>query len=203
MTTIVSPPRHATSGYDPARYWEKRGRHYECEPRKNEAPNMLEWLQEVQPQSILEIGAGTGWVYDRLAAVELEGRLVMCDFVESLRRQCFHRIGILPDLWDGHVLPYADESYEMVLTYNVLLHVPPADIENFFMEQVRVAARWIFAATLFSHTGVLAAHCFIHDYEALFDQFGLVVVKERTAPADHRRRSAKSEHVQWLLTKVG
>jgi len=162
---------------------------------------MLAWLQEIQPQSILEVGAGTGWVYDRLVTVGLAKRLVMCDFVESLRRNCFHRIGVLPDLWDGRVLPYADASYEMVLSYNVLLHVPPADIENFFAEQLRVAARWIFAATLFSHTGALATHCFVHDYEALFNQFGLVVEKEWKAPAAHRRRCEKSMHVQWLLRK--
>jgi len=204
MTMITSSLQHKPSkepNYDPAAYWERRGKGYTCHPRADEALTMLEWLQELQPQSILEVGAGNGWVYDQLATIDLADRLTMCDFVHSLRQECYQRIGILPESWDSRTLPYAAASFDMVLTSHVLLHVPPGDIENFFAEQVRVASQWVYAATLFSHEGKLASHCFIHDYVGLFEQFDLVVEKERRFPSPRRARSKTTVHVQWLLRK--
>lgn len=173
--------------YVPLDYWEERGKRFDRshrrlpdhKRRKREFANLIAWIEEIQPANILEIGAGWGAVYQALGAAGLADDFTMCDFTDSMREGCEKRTGILPDAWDGKTLLYPDDSFDLILTFHVLLHVLPADIEHFFSEEVRVARNWLFIASLNrqgrqKHDG----HCFIHDYQALANQHSLIPLKE-------------------------
>jgi len=116
----------------------------------------------------------------------------MCDFVDTMRRGCERHTGVLPDTWDGVTLPYADESFDLVLTFSVLLHVLPQNLDRLFAEEVRVAKKWISITSLREWPRPLSGHCFVHDYLALFKRHNLEVLKEH-------KFGVRS---QWLLQKV-
>jgi hypothetical protein len=81
----------------------------------------------------------------------------------------------------------------MVISYAVLLHVPPEDVENHLAELVRVSRRWLYVHTakVMVKWGVSD---FSHDYYTLFATAGLHVSEEFI--------STDKKRVNWLLEKV-
>jgi SAM-dependent methyltransferase len=101
---------------------------------------------------------------------------------------CELRTGLRVDWWDGITLPYEDDSFDWVISFSVLLHVPPSDIARHVSEMLRVARRYLFVSTYTGSGDGLAAHCFAHDY-ALFD--GLCEVEYR--------HFSEEDNTQWLI----
>lgn len=173
--------------YDPVEYWAKRGRNFPqtvksiIPRRRPEYDNLIDWVNDVQPHEILEIGSGWGAIYKILADRNLANNFTMCDFVDSMRDGCLQATGILPDGWDGKMLPYANDSFDLVLTLRVLQHVPPGDIEAFVAEEARVARRWIFVASIrgIARPTMPSSHVFAHDYIHLFEYHGLQLKYEK------------------------
>ena len=115
----------------------------------------------------------------------------LCDFVESMRYNCLRNTDRLPDYWDGKILPYSDNSFDFVISFSVLLHVPSCDIENIIAEHIRVCRKHFFIATYAGGLGKLAEHCFEHDYKSLFEKFEIKIVDEKFFQNGLR--------VNWLL----
>lgn len=83
---------------------------------------------------ILEIGAGAGWQAQVLAE---KGYLVEAVDTEG---SCYEPERIRPvALYDGHTLPYPNETFDIVFTSNVLEHIP--HVEEFQNEIQRVLKR--------------------------------------------------------------
>ena len=176
--------------YHPKQYWEHRAGSYSHVPPLAELENFQQWMREIQPKSILEVGSGWGAVYRVLASIGLGHLTTLCDFSPTMCQNCKNRTGVLPVLWDGITLPFEDDRFEMVVSFNVMLHVPPSRIEHFISEHMRVARRYLFVAT---YTPAqmperLATHVFVHDYANLFP--GATVYK-----AKHWENRA-----HWVLT---
>lgn len=137
---------------DPRAYWTLRGgedyfREQEDHPRRTARS---EWLADrvaaLRPASVLEVGCGYG---KQLAALRrrLPGcRLVGLDFSPTQlargRAYLAGLDGIQLILGSGDELPFADDSFEMVLTSAVILHNPPEVAECIRREVMRVATRW-------------------------------------------------------------
>lgn len=187
--------------YDPKRYWEKRGKHYEHLESQDELVNLEICIREypLERRRLLEIGAGDGRVYLFLKdkALGLEDRFAMCDFVDSFRSVCMRNTGIMPDKWDGKSLLYSDGEFYFVISFSVLLHVPPADIDGFFKEHVRVTEKYLFIATWHEKEKEgrkSSSHCFKHDYFSLFERNNLRILKNMECENPKRGN--------WLLEKI-
>jgi SAM-dependent methyltransferase len=106
---------------------------------------MADRLATYRPSTILEIGCGYGKLLKALRA-RLDVPLVGIDFSPT---QIEHARGFLAGLPDietllarGEHLPFADDSFDLVVTSAVILHNPPASAEKIRHEILRVARRF-------------------------------------------------------------
>lgn len=171
--------------YNPEEYWSNRGVQYEAPNEKEEELENLKNLILMHPDiyNILDVGSGYGRVFNYLLnnfAIN-PFSYIMCDFVESMRYKCLQNTNKLPDFWDGKILPYKDNEFDLIISFSVLLHVPTKDIELVFKEHARVVKQsgYIFIATYWGGLDKLAEHCFEHDYCELFNANGLEIIDEK------------------------
>lgn len=194
---MPSLPTKQPAAYSPQRYWNQRGKNYPVGIGniKGDLEHLGNWLNEIGPASILDVGSGWGRVFLALNQYGLvdPSMYFMVDFAESMRKNCYARTRIRPDSWDGKKLPYPDNTFDMVLSIEVMLHVPPADIDLFLKEHIRVATRWVYIIT----AGIIwkkpAPHCFHHDYLKLFATQGLRLAGTAV--------SGGGKTIHWVLRK--
>ncbi len=169
--------------YRPQKYWEDRGANYEVSTKEYNSNVEIPILESIiekhslYDSAILEVGSGYGRIYQDVG--EKCSNYTMCDFSNSMRKECKIRTNIFPDYWDGHKLPYPDKSFDLVILFSVLLHVPDEQIKKFFSEICRVTDNYIFIATYTGNLSVTADHVFKHDYNILFKSEGLKTVFEK------------------------
>lgn len=187
--------------YNPEDYWHKRGADYQASGEVLEAVEIenlkklmaLSDSRNITINTALEVGSGYGRIFKELIAAGIfqPQHYGMCDFVESMRYNCLRNTDILPDYWNGRTLPYPDNYFDFVISFSVLLHVPPADIETVFAEHIRVCKKYFFIATYNTGFDRLASHCFEHDYKRLFQKHDLKIIDENFFQNGLR--------VNWLL----
>ncbi len=135
---------------DPRDYWTLRGgdeyfREQEGQPgRSARARWMAARIAAYRPTSILEIGCGYGKQLRALRGV-VDCALFGVDFSPSqLARGGIYLddlAGVTLALASGARLPFADRSFDLVLTSAVILHNPPVVAEAIRREVVRVSGR--------------------------------------------------------------
>ncbi|GAX59819.1 glycosyl transferase group 1 [Candidatus Scalindua japonica] len=183
--------------YKPQEYWENRGTDYEVDTKSYnsdiEIPTLGRLLEEynLHDSAILEVGSGYGRIYQEVGMKC--SNYTMCDFSNSMRSECKKRTGILPDYWNGHKLPYPDNSFDLVILFSVLLHVPEKQIESFFSEICRVTKEYIFIATYTGNLENLDTHVFKYNYNTLFINYELEITFEKKINNGLR--------TNWLLEK--
>lgn len=178
--------------YRPGKYWHERGFDYEPVEREADISHFVSTMRSVQPRSILDVGSGVGTLYNEMKDAGYRRPYKMCDISSTLAARAWMRTGERPDIWNGKTLPYGDGTYDLVLSFAVLLHVPDASLAHSFSEHVRVADKYIY---IYTYTGPAppTLHCFSHDYYGLFQKFGLNVLSE------HVTNQTRNTH--WLLKK--
>jgi SAM-dependent methyltransferase len=151
--TLIGPPEWKRRWLyaDPRRYWTLRGGDdYFLEqegqaPRSERAAWIAERLASYQPTSILEVGCGYGKLLRELR-MRLDGPLVGLDFsptqLSRARQFLEPGAGLGLIMSRGERLPFADGSFDMVVTSAVVLHNPPEIAERIRREVVRVARRF-------------------------------------------------------------
>jgi SAM-dependent methyltransferase len=136
---------------DARKYWTLRGgddyfREQEGqEARRQRAAWVAGRLAAYRPSSILEVGCG----YGRLL-YEIEARVgVPVTGIDFSPTQLGEARRFLPResqtaliLGRGERLPFADQSFDMVVTSAVILHNPPAAADAIRLEVLRVARRF-------------------------------------------------------------
>ncbi len=85
----------------------------------------LEFARHAFPHSgrLLEIGAGTGWQAQTLQAQGFEVEAI--DLSSSNYKE--HRVFPVAD-YDGHRIPFGDDSFDVVFSSNVLEHIPHVEV---------------------------------------------------------------------------
>ena len=166
--------------YTPKEYWELRGKNYRGAETEEELEYLYTTILSIQPQNVLEVGSGYGRVFRFLNAKGICPDYEMCDIAESFIRKCKEYTHKPVKEWDGVTLPYPDNSFELVISYSVLLHVEKDKIIKFVEEHKRVSSRYIYVATWHddSYNGPKEnVHCIHHDYFQIFESIGLEIVK--------------------------
>lgn len=99
-------------------------------------------LAGIEFDSVLEVGCSKG---HNLLALESDGRLLSGVEPNDQARHAAQHEGL--DVIDGDILdlPYLDDSYDLVLTCGVLIHIAPPDIRQAVNEVVRVTRRYVLA----------------------------------------------------------
>ena len=186
--------------YDPKTFWNARSEAWKGTGLEDEFGHLLNGTADILKQEdskILEIGPGDGHTFLKITDMFglTQQRYKMCDISEGMIAKCKEMTGVKPDLWNGKKLRYKDGRFDLVLLLSVLLHVPPADIEDFFAECVRVMSNRMFITTWSNQNEPLQSgpHCFQHDYYDLFEKHNLEIIDEQKTFRCRRRA--------WLLKK--
>ena len=93
--------------------------------------------EDVSRLKVLDVGCGVGLVHPYLkgALGALHGAEVSSESLEVARR---NNPGVAYDIYNGHVLPYADASFDAAYAIGVMHHVPSAQWLAFLREMRRV-----------------------------------------------------------------
>lgn len=102
---------------------------------------IAEWQLRGVPRdlSVLEVGVGTGLQLDVLRRLGFTGPLHGCDISADLVARCNYPCQVA----DARDLPYADRSFDMVITSGMLIHVPMEDKRQALREIGRVARGFV------------------------------------------------------------
>jgi SAM-dependent methyltransferase len=133
---------------DPRAYWTLRGgdEYFREQEGQAERTARSEWMAariaHYRPRSILEVGCGYGKQLRSLRRW-IDGPLVGVDFspsqLERGHRYLADVTGVTLALASGARLPFADRSFDLVLTSAVILHNAPPIAEAIRREVIRVS----------------------------------------------------------------
>ncbi len=174
---------------DPRSYWTLRGGddYFREQEGQQARSSRAEWLADriayYRPRSILEVGCGYGKLLKELRR-RLDVPCVGIDFSRTQLNQA-HRFlagdsNIELVLSRGERLPFADRSFDMVVTSAVILHNPPAVADQIRREIIRVARR--FAAH--NEETSLSYNRYGYDTALWYHQQGIDLAESRPIPMD-------------------
>ncbi|HUI47399.1 MAG TPA: pseudaminic acid biosynthesis-associated methylase [Acidimicrobiia bacterium] len=148
----------------------------------------LPLIDELQPESVLEIGANVGgnlqWIAQRVPA----SRIAAVDVNAKALRLLDERVpGVRAMYAPAREIPIADRSVDLVFTMGVLIHQPEESLAKVMSEMVRTSRRWVLCGEYYDdgtvevpyrgHEGAL----FRRDYGGLFEElfpFELALVRQ-------------------------
>lgn len=108
--------------------------------------------------------------------------------------------GIRTTTADATDLPYFTDSFDLVFTFGVLIHIPPEDLEQAMKEIIRVSRGYVFCGEYFGHNVVpyREGALWRRPYGLLYKKLGLELVDHghfEGEPWDRNR-------IDWWLLKV-
>lgn len=177
-------------GYDPKKFWNGWSDNYARQKAQQRIDKSQYWLlkkvEELRPQTLLEIGCGFGKNLKFLSKnLSYQPKLVGFDISESMIRKaknCLNDRALL-GCADVTSLPFFDKFYEMVFTHATLMHVPEQNIRMAVQELRRVAKKYLIIAeeTYWSVGNIRGntlkpnEYTFIYDYTKLLSDCGLTI----------------------------
>ncbi len=125
--------------------------------------------------SVLEVGCGTG---ANLTDLEIPAAGV------DVNLKALEKVpdGVLTCCADAAYLPFAADSYDLVLTFGVLIHIPPRELARSMTEIVRVARRFVFCAEYAGNEEVpyRGGVLWRRNYRLLYEAMNLVAIDQGT-----------------------
>jgi len=102
----------------------------------------IDLVRSVAPETVLEVGVGNGMVSDYLK--KLKFKVTTVDLDEQLK----------PDyVADVRSLPFKDNTFDVVMAYEVLEHIPFEEFESSLSELRRVSKKYILISLPYRSTG--------------------------------------------------
>ena len=135
-------------------------------------------LKKTKPESLLEVGCGPGRLLKLYSEIP---EVWAVDISENMIRRAenvvskYNLNNIKLSQMDASSLEFGDSTFELVLTSNVLLHIPYDIIERVVYEIIRVSKKYILCiewsedhVDKYTLTHAEKGGCFHHDYIKLF-----------------------------------
>jgi SAM-dependent methyltransferase len=165
-------------------YWEARGKVYWTDDVFGR--NIVRaFLGKLRPQSLIEIGCGHGELFliykDIPHVVGIDWSLSMLE--RANLRKSRHGMTNLR-IWRHDITQCSPPGhYDVALTRTVLMHLPEEAMEKTVRHIVKVADQFlIFEYFEPNPIHTLAAHCWLHDYVALFGAAGCEFIEAYQRP---------------------
>ena len=178
----------------PQGYWEKRGHGYSKELSgaskklktqiKSQEQKMVEKLADIKFNSILEVGCGTGRIL-KLLNKNFNCVIMGVDFSQSMldsSRLNLNDESVKLVKAPAQDLPFENNSFDVVITSEVLMHIPKENIKEAVKEICRVSSKYVVITEFYKEDIKLAEHCFLHDYTKLFEENGCKLVSIDNIP---------------------
>ncbi|MBA7628798.1 hypothetical protein ES703_36294 [subsurface metagenome] len=104
-----------------------------------------EMLSAAQPHTVLEVGCSAGQNFPFLLSLSPELKLYAIEInpvAIQLAHKHYHTVGLV----QGSVftLPFRDNSFDLVFTAGVLIHIHPSDLKRVLCEIWRVCRNYVF-----------------------------------------------------------
>lgn len=203
--------------YRPREYWDHRGRTYLrdfhflkslsgareyllCRPILKRL--IKAQLEDIEPRSLLEVGCGPGRLFDLYEGMPdvhcVDISPVMLERAEDLAKRRGYDNITLHEM-RAERLDFEDGRFDVVLTSNVLLHIPYDTIEEAISELVRVSGRWVLSVEYYVDDlererrrleelqRNMMAFCFLHNYPEIFERKNARLWKETGAPLSRQK----------------
>lgn len=101
--------------------------------------NQLNEIFKTNPKTVLEIGTGNKLIYNQLKEIGIN--VTSLDINKNLN----------PDIiGDIRQIPFPDNSYDTVVAFEVLEHIPFSDFEKSLIELKRVSKKWVIISIPYS-----------------------------------------------------
>jgi SAM-dependent methyltransferase len=178
-------------GYNAKRLWEGWGEDYLYEDgrtkREQQHNFIIKKLNDIKPESILEVGCGFG---RNLKIIDEEGLcfkyIIGVDISKSMLEKAnkyLNNMGIGLICADASKLPFANKCFDMIFTYGCLMHVPPSEIKFVLQELIRITKNYIinieesFGDRGCPKNGILRIndYTFAYDYITLYKDLGIEI----------------------------
>lgn len=168
----------------------------------------LPFMEELAPQSVLEIGCNVGgnlqWIAQRVPA----DRVVGVDVNAKALKMLDERVpGVRAVNSPAREIPFADRSVDFVFTMGVLIHQPEETVTKVMTEMVRLSRKWVFCAEYYDTETVEVPYrgqegaLFRRDYKRLFQELfpdELTLVREGYLGPD----DGWDRDTWWLFERV-
>lgn len=180
--------REKLLGAELKRYWKARGPGYRGEfiPGTERIERaafgekvLIDALRGLEFRSYVEVGCGFGRIMKRVVdafAPDAVGVDLSLDQLQEAREYVPTAAGHLAAAI-AERLPLRDQSADLVLASEVLMHLDPEQVATAIHEMTRVTRRYIVSVDWYEDfmVGEQVIHNFVHDYPALYAREGLSV----------------------------
>lgn len=172
-------------GYKPKKFWNTWSKTFMDDPWQVDTHPQHEWLlQKIDiksQKSILEVGCGFGrnmkYLIDQgINPKRITGVDISPEMIKKARK--YLRKG--STLKTGNILelPFKDNSFDLVFTHGVLMHVEPKNIQRAISELVRVSKKKII---LIEQNYGGNYYTFIHNYRKTLKHLNINIVEYNTS----------------------
>lgn len=168
-----------------------------------------ERIEQLQPESVLEVGCNLGGNLRPLRDLLPAARLAGIDVNESALAACREAVsGAELEVASAYDIPFEDGTFDLVFTTGVLIHLPPGKVEEAMAEIVRCSGRYVLCGEYRAdseeevhyrgHEGAL----FRRDYGGMYERLHpeLSLLDSGFLPADDET-SSWDDVTWWLFEK--
>lgn len=147
--------------------------------------NQLNEIYNTNPKSVLEIGIGNKLVYNHLK--EIGVKVTSLDINEKIK----------PDvIGDIRQLPFPDNSFDTVVAFEVLEHIPFSDFEKSLTELKRVSKKFVIISIPIRKIGV-EFHMWLPKIHQIYFYIDLPI------PIKNKGVVSNSDCHYWEVNKIG
>jgi ubiquinone/menaquinone biosynthesis C-methylase UbiE len=181
------------SEYDEIEYWNSRIKNFGS---VNTSHDSIEGINQIENEVVLKhLSENNGIILDYGIGsgrfIPLYSHLKLCvqgydiaDFTNLINKKLdkhplhyYHYIGK-----SAFKLDFTDNSFLNTVSFSVLQHIRPENIEKALLELKRVTVNKIICSVWepdFKVVEAIANHNFIHDYKEIFKKIGLEIIEEK------------------------
>jgi len=175
----------------PGLFWNLKTKSFIKEPWQNKIFPQHKWLFQTIKQrkisSILEVGCGFGRNLDYLISHNLNpNQLTGTDISRAMLDQARLKLKNQPVTLikaKATKLPFAPDSFDLVFTHGLLMHLRPKQAATAIKELTRLSRSWII---IIEETkpkpGKLNYFTWVHDYEKIIADVGLTIKNQQKKP---------------------